>query len=169
MDVFKLWLGYIAAEVIDKCISLNLQSCPACKNGVLSPILHFHNHLNLKEIIETYFDGASNNMDVNSLLQKFANKLNVLDISNGGELIMIGQTFVRTLTAKALYYGDYITAENDKIVSDVLNSAALNADIPHPTEYNPASPSYEPAPIKRKIPKKNNKTSIRSVTSHEDS
>ena len=72
-------------------------------------------------------------MDIQQLFNEFTIKFGLFDLV-GAELVVLGQNFVRFSTADAIYYGNYITKEND---------AALYAE-----------PTYEPTPIKQKSRKK---------------
>ena len=72
-------------------------------------------------------------MDLQQLFGEFTLKFGLFDLATD-EFVKIGQSFVRFSTADAIYYGNYITKEND---------AALYAE-----------PTYEPTPIKQKSRKK---------------
>lgn len=151
---FKLWLCHISAELINSCLSLNIENCPGCRDGILSPILHFHTSFSLKDVIEKYFDIALKKMDVEYLSEKFCTKLNLRDEQSYDRLIKVGKSFLETLTAKALYYGDYITVENDKIVSELIVMDISDND--NTSEFTSIPERYpsEPAPKKRRIQQK---------------
>ena len=72
-------------------------------------------------------------MDLQQLFSDFIIKFGLFDLPND-EFVKLGQSFVRFSTADAIYYGNYITKEND---------VALYAQ-----------PTYEPTPIKQKPRKK---------------
>ena len=162
MDALNTWLGYIVSEIINTCININLQNCPGCRDGMISPLLHFHTSLSLKDIIETYFSTALTCINIDVLYKNFCSKMNIGDCVNSKELLSLGHSFLRTVNEKAVYYGDYITTENDKIVSDALANSALSANIVTQTNCTAQSyePSYEPTSIpKKKIVRKRKNTS----------
>ena len=79
-------------------------------------------------------------MDLQQLYNEFITKFGWFDLAND-EFVKLGQSFVRFSTADAIYYGKYITKENDAVLY--------------------AEPIYEPMPIKQK-PRK------RKLISHDD-
>ena len=150
MDTERLWLGFIASEIFNGCIQLNKDNCPACTNRIISPILHFHNALNLHDITEKYFNIVTQNLDLKVIFEKFSAKiLSLYGVTSNNELITIGGFFLKTITPKALYYGDYITAEIDGFVSDCSNKSCGDSTNSTSLLYNPESPSYEPIPSKK--------------------
>ena len=163
----KLWLCHISAELINSCLSLNIENCPGCRDGILSPILHFHTSFSLKDVIEKYFDTASKKMDVEYLCEKFCTKLDLGDEQTYYRFIEVGKSFLKTLTAKALYYGDYITVENDKLVSELIVMDISDND--NISEFTSVPESYpsEPASKKRRIQHKQKVDGKEEPSSHE--
>ena len=150
MDAERIWLGFIASEIFNGCIQLNKDNCPACKNGIISPILHFHNALNLHDITEKYFSIVIQNLDLKAIFEKFSAKiLSMYGVTSNNELITIGGFFLKTINPKALYYGDYITAEIDGFVCDGFNKSCADSTNSTSVLYDPESPSYEPIPSKK--------------------
>ena len=72
-------------------------------------------------------------MDLQQLYNEFITKFGWFDLSND-EFVKLGQNFVRFSTADAIYYGNYITKENDTALY--------------------AKPIYESTPVKQKSRKK---------------
>ena len=140
MDSFRTWLAFLSAEIIQRCTTRLRQECPGCTAGLLSPLLHYHNHFNLHDAIEKYMPLIVLEMDLQQLYSEFSIKFGLFDLAND-EFVKLGQNFVRFSTADAIYYGNYITKEND---------AALYAE-----------PIYEPTPIKQTPRKK-------KIISHND-
>ena len=173
IKIERAWLGFISSVIVDGCIQQNKQNCPACKDGMKSPILHFHNALNLHDIIEKYFAIVIRTIDMKALFEKFEAKMSVygkysefITSYNNSELITTGQFFLKTLNPKALYYGDYITPDIDSLVSITDSNINLEAGIVPPVAYNPESPSYEPTPVKKQLKKtKEDKMDVQSVVS----
>ena len=133
MDTFRTWLAFLSADIIQRCTTRLQQECPACRDGLLSPLLHYHNHFSLHEMMNKYMHLVVLEMDLQQLFGEFTIKFGLFDLATD-EFVKIGQSFVRFSTADAIYYGNYITKEND---------AALYAE-----------PIYEPTPIKQKSRKK---------------
>ena len=75
-------------------------------------------------------------MDIQKLYNDFLLKFGLFSLPED-EFVRLGQSFVRFSTPDAIYYGNYITKENDQL----LYSESHN-------------PPYEPTPIKGKKQKK---------------
>ena len=133
MDPFRAWLAFLSADIIQRCTTRLQQECPGCRDGLLSPLLHYHSHFSLHDVMKKYMEIVVLEMDLQQLFSDFMIKFGLFDLPND-EFVKLGQSFVRFSTADAIYYGNYITKEND---------AALYAQ-----------PTYEPTPIKQKPRKK---------------
>ena len=117
MATFETWLGFLAAEILLRCVERNLQSCPGCRDGKFSPILHLHYSLNLNQTLKKYMSITITTIDVDQMFQVYIDKFGPqLD---GDELIIMGKHFMKTLTPDALYYGNYVTTDNDFVIHNV--------------------------------------------------
>ena len=134
MATFDLWLGFLAAEIILRCVERNLQSCPGCRDGIFSPILHLHYSLNLNQIIKKYMKPVITCIDIDSIFQIYLDKFG--SEIEGDELIALGKHFMKALTPDALYYGNYVTVDNDFDIHNKIDDKQCIA------------PTYEPTPIK---------------------
>ena len=112
MTDYSTWLAFLASEIIDKCYKKLLEECPACKDGLLSPLLHLHVQYNLLDTMKKYFSVVSLQMDIQALFNTFIIKFGYYQVAEE-EYIKTGQCFVRFSSAEAIYYGKYITKEND--------------------------------------------------------
>ena len=112
MDTFRTWLAFLAADIIKRCTTRQQQDCPGCRDGLLSPLLHYHNHFTLHDMMKKYMDIVTLEMDLQQLFGEFIIKFGLFDLPND-EYVKLGQNFVRFSTADAIYYGNYITKEND--------------------------------------------------------
>ena len=112
MDCCKTWLAFLGADVIQRCVDCCEQECPACKNGLLSPLLHFHNQYSLREKLDTYYYKTIQQLDIAALFDRFILRFGWFSL-NREEFVNMGQSFVRLSTPDALFYGKYITKEND--------------------------------------------------------
>ena len=86
--------------------------CPACCDGFQSPLLHFHHQRNLHEKLNLYFYRIVPEMDIGELFNKFMIHFGWMELSKE-EFISIGQSFVRFSTPDAIFYGKYLSKEND--------------------------------------------------------
>ena len=106
----RTWLGYVTAEVVYQCMTLCNDECLACKNGVISPLLHFHNELNLKDKIHRYLGRVDINLD--SLFDQFILRFGWFAL-NRVQYIQLADIFLSVSTPEAIIYGKYITHQND--------------------------------------------------------
>ena len=112
MDCCKTWFAFLSADIIQRCIECCKQECPACKDFVLSPLLHFHAQSNLYEKVCQYYYRTVQEMVIEDLFDRFILQFGWVTL-NREEFITIGQYFVRFSTPHAIFYGKYITKEND--------------------------------------------------------
>lgn len=113
MDCCKTWLAFLAAHIVDKCIEHCTNDCPACIDGLLSPLLHRHNELNLREKIEYYFGRVTQQMAISTLFDQFIIRFGWVELQRD-EYVNIGEKFIKLSTSDAIFFGNYITYENDK-------------------------------------------------------
>ena len=64
MDSYKAWLALLSSAIIQRCQEKLLEECDACKAGLMAPILHFHNHYNLLDMMKKYTKVAAPEIDV---------------------------------------------------------------------------------------------------------
>ena len=145
MDCNKTWFAFLSAEIIRQCIEICAKECPACIDGILSPLLHHHNELNLREKMERYISRVEINLS--SLFDKFVIQLGWFTLDRD-QFVNIGQAFVNFSTPDAIFYGKYITYENDFAIYGSLGGTE-NQSI-----AKPATPVEEKS-IKGKRRKKN--------------
>lgn len=112
MDTCKTWFASLSAELIQRCIDCCGKDCSACRDGLMSPLLHFHNELNLHEKIERYFNKVVQEMDIDKLYDQFIVQFGWFNLERE-QYVAIGQSFARFSTPDAIFYGKYVTAEND--------------------------------------------------------
>ena len=138
MDMFSTWLAFLTKELIERCSLRLKQECAGCQNNLLSPILHFHNHFNLLELLKKYQSVCCLEMNIQKLYNNFIVRFGLFDIPQD-EFIRLGQSFMRFSTPDAIYYGNYISKENDQILYG---------------EVTVEAPVYVPTPIKGRGRKK---------------
>lgn len=106
----KIWLAYLTAEVVDQCTNICISECPACQNRMFSPLLHYHEELNLKQKIERYLGRVI--IDIANLFDQFIMQFGWFSLDRT-QYIQFGEIFLSVTTADAIYYGKYITPQND--------------------------------------------------------
>lgn len=113
----NIWLSYLSHVLINKCLQLVKQHCPACTNGLKSPVLHYHMQLGLLDKMKCYFEEIRGSM-ITDIVKCFECFLNVytIDDANENNYVFIGQTFLLMSTAESVYYGRYITEETDGVL-----------------------------------------------------
>ena len=112
MDCCKTWFAFLTADVIQRCVDHCEQECPGCKDGLLSPLLHLHNQYSLREKLDHYYNKIVIEMDISELFNRFILQFGWISLDQV-EFISIGQYFVRFSTPEAIFYGKYITKDND--------------------------------------------------------
>ena len=125
------------------------RDCPACCDGFQSPLLHFHHQRNLHEKLNLYFHRIIPELDIGELFNKFSIHFGWMEL-NKDEFITIGQSFVRFSTPDAIFYGKYLSKDNDY---------AIYGSNPRDTSSHPSAmfdtPECDSKPIKTKRRKKN--------------
>ena len=110
MDYNRTWFAFLSAEIIRQCIDNCVKECPACINGILSPLLHHHNELNLHQKMERYISRVE--MNLSSLFDRFVVRFGWFTLDRE-QFVNLGQAFVDFSTPDAIFYGKYITYKND--------------------------------------------------------
>ena len=143
MDFNKTWFAFISAEIIRQCIDMCAKECLACRDGVLSPLLHYHNELNLREKMVRYVNRVE--LDLMTMFDLFIIRFGCFGLDRD-QFLNNAQAFIDFSTPDAMFYGKYITYENDfAIYSDMGENLLIE---------KPVSP-VEEKPIKAKRHKKN--------------
>ena len=119
MDYFNdFWLGYITAEFIKKCVDQSLVDCHGCRDGKISPLLHIHHQLGLKEKITHHMEFVRGELisAIPSLYDQF--KLKCVDSSMDKDVYVTNaRFFLISITPESLYYGRYLNETNDFFIS----------------------------------------------------
>ena len=142
MEYNKAWFAFISAEIIRQCIDVCASECLACRNGVFSPLLHHHNELNLREKLEHYLDRVELNLF--TLFDRFVVRFGWFTLDRD-QLMCHAQAFADFSTPDAIFYGKYITYENDFALYGDCSIDKVEIDVP----------SVKEKPIKAKRQKKN--------------
>ena len=109
----RTWLGYVTAEVVHKCVTMCSEECLACRNGIISPLLHFHNELNLKDKLHRYLSRVV--IDLDHLFDQFILQFGWFAL-NRQHFIQLAEIFLNVSTPDAILYGKYIRPDNDQAI-----------------------------------------------------
>ena len=110
MNFNKAWFAFISAEIMRQCIDLCNKECLACKEGILSPILHYHNELNLREKMVRYIDRVE--LNLMTMFDLFIIRFGWFHLDRD-QFLGNAQAFIDFSTPDAMFYGKYINYEND--------------------------------------------------------
>ena len=153
MDPYKAWLAFISSVIIQRCQEKLSKDCDACKAGLMAPILHFHNHYNLLDMMKKYTSIVTSEMDIENLFNLFIVKFGFFEAPEE-EYVKTGQYFVKFSSVEAIYYGNYITKEHDHALY-----GEVNYDVP---TYNPSTP--QPTLPTKDPPAKKQRKSAETIT-----
>ena len=81
MDEYKAWLAFLSSVIIQLCQEKLSNDCDACKAGLIAPILHFHNHYNLLDMMKKYTALVTPEMDIRKLFNLFIVKFGFFEAS----------------------------------------------------------------------------------------
>ena len=92
MDSYKAWLALLSSAFIERCHEKLIEDCDGCKVGLVAPILHFHNHYNLLDMMKKYSTTAGSEIDIKKLFNSFIVKFGFYEAPEE-EYIKTGQYF----------------------------------------------------------------------------
>lgn len=118
------WVGFLAENIIQKCVSLTLAECSGCRDGMKSDILHLHHQLSLLEKIQNHFETARGEVltSLGSLYKEMEQKLpHSKDLKKDASIYNgVGRFFLLTTSPQSLYYGRYVNEMNQAVISEVF-------------------------------------------------
>ena len=121
------WIGFLAENVIRKCVLKSLAECVGCKNKIKSDLLHLHHQLSLLEKVQLHFDSSRVEVlnSLPSLYKAIEAKLPHSEDKKKDMVIYcdLGRHFLITCSPEALYYGRYINELNDAFIDEVLTES----------------------------------------------
>ena len=143
-----MWLAFLANIIVTECLKLSKQRCPACKEEMVSPLLHYHIQLSLLDKMKCYFDEVVGPMirNMDELHLNFKHQVSVDD--EDSNLTFLGQTFLTMATAESIYFGRYIDNQID--VQLFPRRAEPVIQIVNEAMKRSAPPSKSVAEIKKK-------------------
>ena len=131
MDYYKTWFAFLSADIIRQCIEICANECPGCKNGILSPLLHRHNELNLREKMERYIGRVE--INASAMFDQFVVQFGWFTLDRD-EFLNHAQAFADFSTPDAIFYGKYITYENDFAIYGGVTENHLFAKVAAPVK-----------------------------------
>lgn len=118
------WVGFLAENIIQKCVAMVLAECSGCKDSMKSDLLHLHQQLSLLEKIQKHFEEARGEAlaALQDLYKEIESKLPHSDDVNQDRIIYcnVGRLFLQTCSPETLYYGRYVNELNHTIIHTVL-------------------------------------------------
>lgn len=118
MDYFNdFWYGYITAEFVRRCVDESLANCHGCRDEKISPLLHMHHQLGLKDKLVYHMETVRGALIplIPTLYEEF--KLKVADaITDKVTYVTNGRFFLISATPESLYFGRYLTETNDAFI-----------------------------------------------------
>ena len=163
----RIWLGYVAAQVVHECIALCAEECLACTNHVTCPLLHYHNELTLKNKIQRYLGRVA--IDLEQLFDQFILQFGWFAL-NRQSYIQLADIFLSVSTPEAILYGKYITHENERVIygqPDVLippSSTYASEELPNIESTEKKSSKRKPAEKQTKSKRSKKQSNNQDVT-----
>ena len=125
MDYYHdIWIGYLAGLAIQRCVELSVLRCPGCRDRLKSSVLHQHHQSSLLDKLKTYFNEVRGSLlpAIDQLYDIAKNKLPHSDDAAKDMEIYSNNArfFLQTATPETLYYGRYLSEQNDYIINELL-------------------------------------------------
>ena len=120
----EIWLGYLTAIIFKKCDDISKKRCPGCNGGMKSIILHYHHQQSLLDKLQLYLKEIQGAMItvIEDLYKSVEENLpHSDDLKRDKEQYCNNGIFYLTaFDAYAVFYGRFITDENDSYISDLV-------------------------------------------------
>ena len=144
----ELWMAWITNSIVVKSLQLSKERCPACKENLSSPLLHYHIQLSLLDKMKCYFEETRGPMvkSIEQCFDDFAVHIGLKE--DGSNYYFLGQTFLLMATAESLYYGRYV---DEGIENELYPKAQPDAiHILNGTLKRPLTSSSKSSEVKKK-------------------
>ena len=144
MDYYHdIWIGYLTGLIVQRCVELCVHRCPGCRDKLKSPVLHIHHQYSLLDKLKTYADEIRGSLlpIINQLYDVAKNKLPHSDDPTKDMEIYTNNArfFLQTTTPEVLYYGRYLSEQNDYIINELLVQKPSKKKRNHPAEHGGCS------------------------------
>ena len=112
-----LWIAYVANRVVDEAVKVSRRDCPGHKKAFNSALLHQCQQLSLHDKLAMRFNEIRSTV-LRQLTTLYDELKDNLPSSENAEqdktdAISIARQFLLTATADSVYYGRFITEDND--------------------------------------------------------
>ena len=121
------WIGYLAENIIRRCISLAETECPGCRDSVKCSILHLHHQLSLLDKIQNHFEAVRGEV-LHKLQNLYADIQHRLPHSTDEKkdktiYCNVGRIFLLTCSPQSIYFGRYVNEMNDSFLCEVFEES----------------------------------------------
>ena len=118
------WVAFLSEHIVQQSLKISKDNCPGCKDDMQSPLLHLHEQQSLLEKLRTSFDQVRGIVlfGIDIYYTKFESKLPHSSDKTKDKLIYcnLARTFLLTATPDSLYFGRYLSAENDSFIAEAF-------------------------------------------------
>lgn len=105
-------------------MEMSMYKCPACRDKLKSAVLHLHNQQSLLQKIKTSFEDVRGQLiaKIEKLYDIIQHKLPHTDDKHKDKEMYINNArfWIQTLSPECVYYGRFITPENDAEVHELV-------------------------------------------------
>ena len=121
------WIGYLAENFIQKCVSRAILECTGCRDNMKSDLLHLHHQQSLLQKLQHHFDPIRADLlnSLPTLYKAIEGKLPHSEDKKKDMMIYcdLGRHFLISCSPEALYFGRYINEMNDAFIDDVFKDS----------------------------------------------
>ena len=121
-----IWIGLLTELIVQRSIETCQLRCPGCIDNLKSPLLHFHNQMDLLQKIKRYYEEIRGFLlpTIDLLYDDVSHKLpHSDDLVKDKELyIYNAQFFLSISSPESIYYGRYLNEHNDCIINELITN-----------------------------------------------
>ena len=120
----NVWFACLSDSLVRDVLRRSKAKCAGCQSSMSSPLLHRHETMNLLEKLEENFEEARiyNTGIISKLYEQFQHLLpHSTDLAKDKQIYHeSANCFLLTVTARSIFYGQYINGNTDKITRDAF-------------------------------------------------
>ena len=121
-----IWTGYLTELIVRKSIETCELRCPGCTDNLKSPLLHFHNQMDLFQKMKHYYNEIRGFLlpTIDLLYDNVSHKLphsNDL-VKDKEQYIYNARAFLNISSPESIYYGRYLDHHNDCIINELIST-----------------------------------------------
>ena len=122
--------AFLAEQIARECTNLTVQNCAACRENLCSPLLHQHCHMNLLDSLREYFQQVRGHLlsKISTFYDCIESKLPHSPDRKKDRMIYLlnAQSFLTSCNAETIYWGRYVSRDNDQYISEGLKNLAIS-------------------------------------------